>query len=127
MNSILLDASALLCLINQEPGADKVAAVLDNASISTVNLAEVYSKLHEAGMPEEEIAATIEDSAITVVPFDQTCAYVTGQLRCLTRALGLSLGDRACLATGKFLGLAVMTTDKAWLRLDIGVEILCVR
>jgi len=127
MSNILLDASALLCLVQQEPEAHQVAAMLGNAAMSSVNLAEVYGKLREAGMPSEEMASMVADLALTILPFDQATAYVAGQLRPLTRTLGLSLGDRACLATAKQLQLSVMTTDRAWKQLDIGVSILCIR
>jgi PIN domain nuclease of toxin-antitoxin system len=127
VSNTLLDASAVLCLVHRELGMAQVTPVLNEAAISTVNLAEVYGKLRDTAMSEEEIQATFADLALIVLPFEQADAYIAGQLRPLTRALGLSLGDRACLATAKRLALPVMTTDKAWQQLDIGVKIVCVR
>ncbi|MGH8494793.1 MAG: type II toxin-antitoxin system VapC family toxin [Gammaproteobacteria bacterium] len=124
---VLLDASALLVLLNEEKGADLVHGVLRSAAISTVNLAEVSSKLHESGMDSEEVAAVL-DLGLERVPFDAEMAEVAGSFRPSTRRLGLSLGDRCCLATGWVERLRILTADRRWSDLDIaGITIECVR
>lgn len=110
----VLDASALLCLINGEPGADGVAAVLPSAVISAVNLAEVASKLNELGADADTARALLAPLHLSVVPFDESAAHATGALRSATRVHGLSLGDRACLALSASRGATALTTDKVW-------------
>ena len=110
----LFDASALLAAVNDEKGAIRAAECLLNAAISTVNLAEVATKLLEFGWTESEIEQTITDLQLQVIPFDQEDALAAARLRSLTRRLGLSLGDRACLATAIRLGYPVLTADKIW-------------
>ena len=112
--SYVLDASALLCLINGEPGSDRVAAVLSSAVISAVNLAEVTSKLNELGADADMASALVAPLHLSVVPFDERTAHTTGALRTATRGQGLSLGDRACLALSASRNAPALTTDKAW-------------
>ena len=113
----VLDASAVLCLIRNEPGAEKVKPGLPDSSISAVNLAEVIAKMNELGMDESLIAQVLDPLQLHVVPFDAALAHASGMLRSTTRALGLSLGDRACLALAAKLGATALTTDKVWLGL----------
>lgn len=124
----VIDASALLCLINGEPGAERVAAVLPQAVISAVNLAEVATKLNELGADAETARALLAPLHLSVVPFDETMAFATGALRAATRGQGLSLGDRACLALCVQRGATALTTDKAWAdvekRVSLSVEML---
>jgi len=109
----VLDASALLCLINDEPGAARVAGALSSSVISAVNLAEVATKLNELGADAETARALLAPLHLTVAPFDEAAAFATGALRTATRESGLSLGDRACLALTASRGATVLTTDKA--------------
>ena len=128
MNKIVLDASAMLAVLNQEPGSDKLTPeMLNNAAGSVVNLAEVHTKLvSRGGDPDEAWEDTL--SAIQqAVPFDEEQARITGGLVAQTRALGLSLGDRACLALGLVLKAPVYTTDKSWKNLKVGVRIHVIR
>jgi PIN domain nuclease of toxin-antitoxin system len=124
---MVLDASALLTVLQGEPGAKRVIEVLPDAIISAVNLAEVASKLQERGMPDDRVKANIEALELTVAPFDGRLAIEAGLLRASTRSAGLSLGDRACLALARSLGATAVTTDRAWEALDIGVRIEFVR
>ena len=94
----ILDASALLCLLQEEKGAERVARALPAAKIGAVNYSEVVGKLVEARVDEAKIDRLVDALQLTVVPFDRTQARLTGLLRAATRRLGLSLGDRACLA-----------------------------
>ncbi len=110
----VLDASAVLCLIRNEPGAGAVKAALPEGCISAVNLGEVVAKMSELGMDESSIAAVLDPLQLHVVPFDSALAHASGMLRPSTPALGLSLGDRACLALAAKLGATALTTDKIW-------------
>lgn len=110
----VLDASAVLCLINDEPGAERVAAVLPSSAVSAVNLAEVASKLGELGAGAEAARDLLAPLHLAVVAFDERSGFATGALRVATRRRGLSLGDRACLALAADHGATALTTDKAW-------------
>jgi ribonuclease VapC len=114
VSSAVLDSSAVLALLLAEPGAERVRACLPGALLSTVNLAEVISKLCERGMPAGEARRAVEMIGAEPVDFDREQASLVGALRPVTRAAGLSLGDRACLALGRLRGLPVLTTDAAW-------------
>lgn len=127
MPRLVLDASALLALLNSEPGSRIVEESLSSAAVSAFNLSEVVSKLSERGMPEAEVRTALEGLGLDVRPFDTAMAYSAGTLRPATRGLGLSLGDRACLALGLSLSAAVLTTDRSWKKLKIGVKIRAIR
>ena len=123
----VLDSSALLALLWSEPGSDSVVAVMDDAVISAVNMAEVYSKLVDRGIVGDEIRALLSELAIRVVTFDEAQAFKVGDLRLATRTSGLSIGDRACLALAASENLSAVTADKAWSNLDIGISITLIR
>ncbi len=123
MSEVVLDASALLALLNREPGHEEIARIITHAAISAVNLSEVAAKLAESGMPGEEIRNALEGLALETHDFGRELAFQAGLLRPSTRSRGLSLGDRACLALGQQLNLPVLTTDRAWEGLDLGVEV----
>jgi len=128
VSRVVLDASAVLALLNNEPGADELTPeLLSNAICSTVNLAEVQTKLViEGGSPAEAWEDTL--SAIReAMPFTAEHARIAGSLAAQTRTLGLSLGDRACLALGLTLKAPVYTADKSWKTLKLGVGIHLIR
>lgn len=127
MPEVVIDASALLALLNGEPGADIVAEALLGGIISSVNLSEVIAKLSEAGMPETAISQALRPLGLKVVPFDEEQAYQAGFLRTATQNRGVSLGDRACLSLAKMLGVAAFTADRAWMGLSSGVTIKVIR
>ena len=114
MSSCVLDSSALLALLLAEPGADIVAGYFPDACISAVNLAEVIAKLCERGMPPRDARLAVANTGIDVVAFDEDQAQHTGASRATTRSLGLSLGDRACLALAHSLGVPAVTADRIW-------------
>lgn len=120
---IVLDASALMALLLGEPGSDAVAARLVDATISSVNLSEVAAKLAEHGMPAAEIASTFELLGLDVADFTAELAIAAGLLRPATKALGLSLGDRACLALAAQRQAPAWTTERLWSGLEVGVTI----
>jgi len=127
MASVVLDASALLAHIREEPGSSLVADLAPDALMSTVNLAEVYAKLMERGLSADQADAIVYRYGFEVVPFDEELARRTGALRPATKTLGLSLGDRACLALALREALPVVTTDRNWTKLTLGIEIRVVR
>jgi PIN domain nuclease of toxin-antitoxin system len=104
-----------------------VRPYLQDALVSAINAAEVAAKLNERGMEAESVRAWIEGFKFTVMPFDSMAAYATGRLRMPTRRLGLSLGDRACLALALKEDVPVLTADRAWRELDLGIEIRVIR
>ena len=113
----LLDASALLASLNEESGADVVESTLSDAAVSAVNVTEVAGKLSEYGWAQADIAPLFEQLQLTVICYDLPIALLAGQLRPLTRSIGLSLGDRACIATALICGFEVLTADQSWLTL----------
>lgn len=127
MHKCVLDASALLALINQEAGADKVEKVLADSIISAVNYSEVATVLSSIGMPLVEVEALVPGLVAEVIPFDEQQALLAGKFREKTRHKGLSLGNRACLALGILRSLPVLTADKIWTTLELGVKIVSIR
>ena len=128
MTDWVLDASAVLALLNRESGADRVAeAMLDEAVMSAVNLSEVVAKLAEFDRGEAEIQAVLDGLGIDIVDLDESGAYESGMLRPATRSAGLSFGDRACLALARRLGAPAMTADRVWGELDLGIAVTMIR
>lgn len=125
----VLDASAILCLLFSEPGAEKVEARLGAASMSVVNYTEVLSKLIDQGLDPDEAINDLAELDIAIVPVGQDVAEEAARLRLVTKQGGLSLGDRYCLALAKVLSVPAMTTDQAWKRIGVsaGIEIGFVR
>ena len=124
----VIDASAALALVHREPGYEAVQAELPRrVTISSVNLAEVHSTLLLQGVAADEILARLKAVGLEVEPFDESDSAVVGRLRPMTKPLGLSLADRACLALGLRLGRPVLTADRALARADIGVAVRMIR
>ena len=128
MSRVVLDASAVLVLLNNEPGADKLTPeLLSDAICSTVNLAEVQTKLvSEGGHPDEAWEDTLSPIR-EAMPFSEEQARIAGSLVAQTRRLGLSLGDRACLALALVLKAPIYTADRTWRNLKLGVRIHVIR
>jgi len=120
--AVVLDSSALLAYLRREAGFERVREALSvGAAISSVNWAETLSKLFDLGVDADSVAVQLERGgilgvALRVVDFSEPMAREAARLRPLTRSLGLSLGDRACLALGKALGTQVLTADQSWKR-----------
>ena len=128
MSRVVLDASALMAVINREAGADKLTPqILSNAAASTVNLAEVHGKLLQRGFTVEDAWTAANGTIHEAVAFTADHAKTAGDLVPHTRSLGLSLGDRACLALGISLHAPVYTADRSWRNLSIGVRIHVIR
>jgi len=103
VSEVVLDASALLALLNREPGHEEVARAIPRAAISAINLSEVVAKLSDSSMLEETIREALDGLALEVHAFGRDLAYEAGLLRTATKPRGLSLGDRACLTLGRYL------------------------
>ncbi|MDQ3755864.1 MAG: type II toxin-antitoxin system VapC family toxin [Acidobacteriota bacterium] len=127
MSKYVLDASAVLALLNQEPGQDRVEAVLADSCIGAVNYCEVLGKLIDAGLSEEDATESVELLNLEVVPFDADTARLTAVLRPTTKKLGLSLGDRSCLALALARRNTALTAERAWAKLKLGVKIELIR
>lgn len=129
MNEVVLDASALLAMLKDEPGGNAVAQVIADARMSSVNYAEVVSHFVYVGMPLDRIDAMLAPLPLTIVDADRAIATTAGGLRSMTAKAGLSLGDRFCLALARHDGLPAMTADKTWRKVadDVGVAVSVIR
>jgi ribonuclease VapC len=128
VNRVVLDASAVMTVINNEPGADKLTPqILSKALTSTVNLAEVHGKLIHRGFSPNDAWVAANGTIHEAVAFTPEHAKTAGDLVIQTRALGLSLGDRACLALAIALQAAIYTADRSWKNLNVGVRIHVIR
>lgn len=124
----VFDASAVLAALFDEPGGDRVTELWADGEnlLSTVNYSEVISKLAERGMPDDEIRFVMEGVPLKLAQFDQESAHAAGLLRRSTKSLGLSLGDRACLALAQSRGAQAVTADRVWKK-HKDIDVLVVR
>ena len=121
MSAWVLDASALLAYLWQEPGHETVAQRIEQSTVmmSSVNLSEVLSRAADKGMSPSAMAALQAALPFEIIPFDRAQAQTAASLRPPTKALGLSLGDRACLALAIELQAVALTADRVWQELEI--------
>ena len=112
MSGVVLDASAVLAVLLQESGCEMVIAELDAAHLGAVNLGEVLSRLSDGSMPTGLALDEVLRLRPAIHAFNQAMAALVGDLRPGTKALGLSFGDRACLALARTLGMPVLTSDR---------------
>lgn len=126
-SEIVADASAILAALKNERFTKIGPERLVRASISAVNFSEVLTRLLADGLNEIQADAAISSLDLDVFPFDRRHAGAAAQLWPQTKHAGLSLGDRACLALGNILECPVVTADRAWARVDVGVEIVLIR
>lgn len=127
MTEVVLDASAVLADLRDEPGAEVVRAVSRTSYLSAINFAEIITKLIDAGTPPDAAGEIAEELGYTIVVADQERAAACGKLHAKTRRTGVSLGDRFCLALAQELSLPAMTGDRRWKDLDLGVEVTLIR
>jgi ribonuclease VapC len=130
LSSFVLDASALLALLHEEAGSERLpkeAELLRGAVMSTVNLAEAQGKLVSNGVPADQAWEAVLAAIHQPVAFDDEQAKLAGSLLLKTRALGLSLGDRACVALAIVLQVPVYTADRQWSKLKLGIPIRVIR
>ena len=127
----VMDASALSALARSEPGSDVVQDLLGSQECvaSSVNMAEVGSKLNVLGLPQAELERALRQFDVDVIDFNHEQAALSVALRQHTKSVGLSLGDRACLALAKQLDAVAVTADSAWLDVQqaVGVQVLLIR
>lgn len=129
----VLDTSALLAYLHGEPGADRVGEILEQTSVmSVVNWAETLSWFTARDQNPVTIIQTLEAKGLLgglleILPMTEEDALNIARLRPLTKAYGLSLGDRACLSLGLKLSVPVLTADRVWAELQVGVEVLLAR
>ena len=119
ISKYVLDASAILALLNQETGSERVAALLPESVVSAVNAAEVLSKLVDGGMPIDAACESVDLLRIEVIDFSKKLAEMSASLRSSTRKKGLSLGDRCCLALGMEMESEVVTAEREWDKLKL--------
>ena len=122
---VVLDASAVLALLQEEQGADEVEGLLDGASMSCVNLSEVIQKAEQHGVQSEGLEYDLEALGIGFRDFDLAMARPTAEL--WSAGKGLSLGDRACLALAKMTGATAITADGRWVIDGLGVDVRLIR
>jgi ribonuclease VapC len=127
MASIVFDSSVVLAHLNSEPGSERATPLFGDALISTVNVAEVVTKLVERGARLDIIRAALSRYGLQTVVYDEALAERTGALRAKTKAFGLSLGDRACLALAERSGLPVLTADRLWKDLGLSIDVQLLR
>jgi ribonuclease VapC len=125
--TVVLDASALLAYLQDEPGGDTVDGVLAESVISSVNWAEVIQKSIAAGVEVDEMLDDLQSLGLVVEPFMPEDGEMAGRLWEQTRQAGLSLGDRACLSLGLRLGVPVLTCDRAWATLNLSLDVQVIR
>lgn len=119
MVSVVLDASAVLALVRDEPGADKVAPHIGRAAISAVNLQEVIKELLLSGLDEPTTRELLHELRLDVRAHDTEAAYASAALHAQTRQYGRGLGDRSCLALAVQLGVPALTADREWKKVKV--------
>jgi PIN domain nuclease of toxin-antitoxin system len=125
---VILDASALITLLSEEKGHEVVASILPKSIMSSVNVAEVAKFLIEKrGLSKEEVSNIIHSLIEKIMPFDTKLALTSSDIISQTKSLGLSLGDRACLALAISTGYTVYSSDKIWSQLELDCKIVVIR
>jgi PIN domain nuclease of toxin-antitoxin system len=123
----VLDASAVIALLWEEPGSDAVEGLLGAAVVSAVNWSEVLQRYNALGLDTAGRRDSVEALGISIEDFSGDDAETAARMWASTRSAGLSLADRACLSLARRLGLPVHTADRAWGIVDVGVEVVLIR
>jgi len=127
MTHYVYDSSALLAILLDEPGADVAAARIEGAMMSTVNVAEIFSRASDNGIPVEKTERFLRGKGVRFVDFDIELARAVGAMRAGTRKIGLSIGDRACIALAEREDATIVTADRTWATLDLPCKIELIR
>lgn len=125
----VVDTSVILAVMSGEADSDLLERPGQLLHLSTVNLAEVHTKIAERGGNVDDVDHFLRPLPLRIRKFDEVQARITGRLRPLTRHLGLSLGDRACLALASLIRLPVLSADRKWAELDpaLGIDVRLIR
>jgi ribonuclease VapC len=119
MTSVVMDASAVLALVRDEPGADKVGLHVGRAAISAVNLQEVIKELLVSGLDAATIRELLDELRLDVRAHDEEAAFTAARLHVQTKEFGRGLGDRSCLALAMQLGIPALTADREWKKVKV--------
>lgn len=122
-----MDSSPVIALLKSESGSEGLAARLDGAAISAVNHSEIVGRMVELGIDRLVWRSGLDALGLEIVPFDAAASEVAGALLPATKPFGLGLGDRACLALAVMRGEPVLTADRVWAELDLGIEVELIR
>jgi ribonuclease VapC len=126
-STVVLDASAVLAMLEGEPGADVVEAMLDGSVMSAVNLSEVLQKTVEHDVDTDGLEYDLEALGVEIRSFDGLQARAAAEVWERAPRAGLSLGDRACLALASGLSATAVTADRRWASLPLDVRVHVVR
>ena len=126
-NTSVLDSSAVLAVLFEEDGAEKVVRHIPTGCISAVNVTEVVTKALKEGASLPAVQDFLSRLALEVIPFDFRQALAAGSLQPFAKPHNLSLGDRACLAVGLTSGRPVVTADREWANVPIEVAVVLIR
>jgi ribonuclease VapC len=124
---IVLDASALLAFLRREVGHEVVNAQLGQACISAINFAEALARMSTFGFAPRDLRVQLDSTGLQVIDFDVAQSIVVAEIREPMRKAGIGIADCCCLALGLHLALPVLTADRAWTALDLGVTVQLIR
>ena len=127
MTSVVLDASAVIAVLNSEPGAELVLGVLAGSVISSVNYSEVLKKTIEQCQEIRRVAALLQGYRVEIIPFDEALAAASATLFLETKQHGLSFADRACLALGVQRNCRVFTSEKRMGLVSLPIKVKLIR
>ena len=119
MTSAVLDASAVLALVRDEPGAEKVVPYIGRAAISAVSFQEVIKELLLSGLDDATVRELLDEIRLDVRAHDVDAAYAAAALDAQTKGFGFGLGDRSCLALALQLGVPALTADREWKKVQV--------
>ena len=125
--SVVLDASALLAFLHEEPGGERVSPVLEGAYVSAINWSEILQKSLQRGVNIDGMQQEFTEVGVIFEPFTPEQAETAARMFTRTCNFGLSLADRACLALAADKGARVMTADRAWRGIGLDIEIELIR
>jgi ribonuclease VapC len=127
VSKCVLDSSVLLAILKNEQFDPEILEVIEGAVMSTVNLTEVWTKIHDLGLTQAPRTEAVFRLLSAIAPFTESQARLAADLRSATRHAGFSLGDRACMALALSIGGQVYTADRQWSRIDVGCSIHLIR